>query len=439
MAALLGASIPAQVLAAAFALSIPAGILEATSTQNDYVVAFWLVCLAYLTLRGKLRALSPLEELAWGLALGLALLTKGTSYPYALPFAVWHFLPLGRSALPKTLRRMAAALLAVTVLNAGYWARNVVTYGIPLGAASHVTSMTAVSLQPGPLLYAWIRNLALNLPTPSPAANDWIVGMVRSIAGSLGSDPGEFNMIWAWNNENLAGNPLHYALVAAALIGLLLFGRARRDRRALVYASVAGLSVLCLFSVISFDLYGARHQLPFLVLWAPVIGAAAAHLRSQAWTRIAAVSLLLMSLPWVLLNASRPLIGWRPRTMTESILVEPPEVILFANWTNLHAPFAEATELIRESGCRDVGLRIDSGDIEYAFWWLLDAPQSGIRLEQVDPYPHLARYAGADFTPCAILCTVCGGRTTLYGLEVAGQFPPVSVFLGNGYTSDIDS
>jgi len=150
-------------------------------------------------------------------------------------------------------------------------------------------------------------------------------------------------------------------------------------------------------------------------------------------------SLLLMSLPWVLLNASRPLIGWRPRTMTESILVEPPEVILFANWTNLHAPFAEATELIRESGCRDVGLRIDSGDIEYAFWWLLDAPQSGIRLEQVDPYPHLARYAGADFTPCAILCTVCGGRTTLYGLEVAGQFPPVSVFLGNGYTSDIDS
>jgi len=198
-------------------------------------------------------------------------------------------------------------------------------------------------------------------------------------------------------------------------------------------------SVLLLFSVVSFDVYDARLQLPFLVLWSPLVGVVLSEFRNRAWARIAALVFLLVSLPWVLLNASRPLLGLKPRTMIGSVLVEPAEAVLFANWTHLRDPFAEASDMIRASQCQDVGLRIDSGDLEYAIWWLLDAPQSGIRLEHLDPYPHLARYADPDFTPCAILCTVCGGRTTLHGLEVAGQFPPVSVFLGNGYTSDIDS
>jgi hypothetical protein len=49
-AARLGAGRPAQLLSAAYALSIPMGVLQASSTQNDYVAAYWAIALAYLAL-----------------------------------------------------------------------------------------------------------------------------------------------------------------------------------------------------------------------------------------------------------------------------------------------------------------------------------------------------------------------------------------------------
>ena len=46
----LGAGVVGQVLAVVFAATIPMGILQGSSTQNDYVVTFWLICVAYYTL-----------------------------------------------------------------------------------------------------------------------------------------------------------------------------------------------------------------------------------------------------------------------------------------------------------------------------------------------------------------------------------------------------
>ena len=47
----LGARTAGQVAAVVTAFTIPMGILQATSTQNDYVTAFWAVCLAVFVLR----------------------------------------------------------------------------------------------------------------------------------------------------------------------------------------------------------------------------------------------------------------------------------------------------------------------------------------------------------------------------------------------------
>ena len=43
----LGANSRGQILATVVGATIPMGILQGSSTNNDYVVAFWLVCLAY--------------------------------------------------------------------------------------------------------------------------------------------------------------------------------------------------------------------------------------------------------------------------------------------------------------------------------------------------------------------------------------------------------
>src|SRR5262245_16389653 len=53
----LGAGGPGQIFAAVLCVTIPLGLLEAASTQNDYVLAFWLVCLVacVLAVAGDVR------------------------------------------------------------------------------------------------------------------------------------------------------------------------------------------------------------------------------------------------------------------------------------------------------------------------------------------------------------------------------------------------
>jgi hypothetical protein len=91
---------------------------------------------------------------------------------------------------------------------------------------------------------------------------------------------------------------------------------------------------------------------------------------------------------------------------------------------------------LKSSGCQQIGLRIDSSDLEYLFWWLLDAPQSGMHLETLYTFPELERYIDPAFTPCAIICTICDDRTSLHGLTLDGDYSKVKLFTGSEFTPE---
>ncbi|MDV3000432.1 MAG: hypothetical protein N5P05_002038 [Chroococcopsis gigantea SAG 12.99] len=95
----LGAKEEGQLFASAFCASIPMGILQASSTQNDYVVAFWILCLAYYTLALVSKShISYPTILAVASSLGLALYTKSSAYVFTFPFIVWICLSLWQKA-----------------------------------------------------------------------------------------------------------------------------------------------------------------------------------------------------------------------------------------------------------------------------------------------------------------------------------------------------
>jgi hypothetical protein len=96
--------------------------------------------------------------------------------------------------------------------------------------------------------------------------------------------------------------------------------------------------------------------------------------------------------------------------------------------------FVGMAEGIAEIGCHRVGLRIDSGDLEYAFWWLLNAPQSGIRIETLYPLDSLAGLVDRDFVPCAIICSVCGeSRVALNGLHLQIDASILKLYVGPNF------
>lgn len=433
VAGFLGADRGGQLLAAAFCASIPMAILQASSTQNDLVSGFWLLSLAYLLTQSAQRTTQEPGAHFSGLALGLGMLTKSTFYLYAAPFVAWYLWRVLRSggALAGA-KMLAVAGMVAAALNSGFWARNWVTYGGPLGPMELVRAHTALGA-PGTLRASWAAHLVSHFATPSEPLNRTIEAAFGRLCDVVRGDLPDFGLIWSWNHEDLAGSPLHLASIGFVVV-LVLVVRGRRSHGSLVPYTAAGVVAFALLTVlVNWNPYVVRLHLPFLMVMAPVIGVA-----FGSWLRPGRVTLLgvlfvALSLPWVLLNQTRPVIGLRPRTAIVSVFRAEKVDILFANWLPQRDDFIAAAATVRETGCMQIGLRIDSHDLEYPHWWLLGAPQNGMRLEHVEPYPHLERYVDPGFRPCAILCTTCGGRGYLHGLERIAGFGEIVVFAGDGY------
>src|SRR3990172_7131445 len=245
IARLLGARSAGQTLAAVFAVTIPMGILQATSTQNDLVVALWLVCCAYLVLLSRRRSLGPTEHAALGLAFGLGLLTKVTFVAFGLPMAVLFVIASfrRRRSMRALVTVMGIAVLA-GMLNTPTWSRNYTTYGGLYGnrdwmrsnfgpvqliqdvqglnseAGSSGTQPAATSRLANGLveLVRWpvsqvAQTAALNLVTPSSAVNNLLWRAIDSIPWLFGRGVSDSLRWAAWNHEDSAGNPIHLFLV----------------------------------------------------------------------------------------------------------------------------------------------------------------------------------------------------------------------------------
>lgn len=433
VARLLGANRSGRLLASAFCLSIPMAVLQASSTQNDLVSAFWLLCLAYLVAAPRGQASPPSNAVYVGMAAGLGMLTKTTSYLYAAPFLGRYLLKVWRSDRLWTAgKRLGGAMLVVVALNAGYWTRNWTTYRTPIGSVDLLRGHVAIG---GANVLA--TNLAAHLvshfATPSEEVNRAVEAGFRQLSGIAGRRPFEFRLIWSWNHEDLAGSPLH--LIGATLVLLMVLTRPGERGSDLLreYAAAGVLSFALLIMLVSWNPYVVRLHLPYLVIMAPLLGAGISRVLSPVCSDVLAAVLVLLALPWALLNQTRPVIGLRPRTAIVSVFRADREDILFANWLPQRDDYLAAVEQVRRTDCTHIGLRIDSHDLEYPFWWLLGAPQNGIRLEHIDPPPQLERYADPGFRPCAIVCMICAGRTELHGLERVGSYGEIAVFAGDGF------
>lgn len=451
---ILGVGRKGQWAAIAFAASIPMGILQATSTQNDYVAALWLICLGIFVMLAIKREPGWLEIISIATALGLGMLTKGTFYPYAVPLGIllfigWFIRSLRRN--PKSaLARAGVILLIAGALNLGYWVRNTSSFGGPLGPIGWVNTMTTESSGINSLASAASRNFLMNFVTPYEGINDRMVkGLQKAF---LKSDPSlaDFYFIWGWNHEDLAGNPLHMLLVLATGVLSLCFWRRFSGTGTLAYLAACLGMYEMLGLLVHPDVYGLRFQLPFFVAWSPIFGVVIARLSRGWFIQMATISLLLAAFPWVFFNRSRPLIAMKKEperfaipcdwhfgcTMVGSILLEPKTTILFANNMAFREPYSAIAADILSSDCKEIGLRIDSHDSEYLFWKLLKAPQSGLQLENIYPFPELKRYQSPTFKPCAVICTICGDRQQVHGLRLSADYGEVRLYQGQDYVPE---
>lgn len=418
----LGGDLRAQVLAAVICATIPMGILQASSTQTDYVGAFWMVCFVYYGLLSIQDEKRVSYYLPIGVSLGLAILTKGTAYFYLFPFGMWFCFASLYKCGWKAWRPFLIASAIALAINFGYFQRNFEVFGSIFGS-SDTYKLGGLSI---PIVLSNIvRNIALHLSTPVRSINLILIQGVVSFHQLLGVDandprttfpPGQqFDVHSLINHEDLAGNFLHIVLFFGLSI-LFLFNLNRFEKRQRYYmagyliAIIAGFVLFC--ALITWSPWRSRLHLPLFVLSAGFLGMVMATVIKPKLANTIATSLIIASLLWVFFNESRPLIA-NSKTVEENRLENLWNTSrtdqYFINRPELQQPYTKAVDLLVAGNCTNIGLRLGSDTWEYPFWMLLQGKSDHpFRIEHVAVDNASAIQAGSlsdknTFSPCALV------------------------------------
>lgn len=373
LAALLGGGQRARVLAMVVAATIPIGVLEATTAQNDYVEAFWLVCLAVFVVARQ----GPVFV---GLALGLALLTKGTGYPFAAPLVAWWAAEAIARKRWRAVGPLAIVALLAVGINAGHYTRNLAGYGTPLGPGRDGPFVYANERHGVlPTLSVAVRNLALHAATPWPRVNTGVTTVIERLHGWAGLDMNDPLTTWYQKrfavgpfhvNEDLVPNGAHLVLIGLSFVAALV---RRRPRRLAIYVVTLVISFLVFSAAFRWQPWHTRLELPLFVLAAPVVGLVLEHRRLVG--PLVGVGLLALALLTILFNESRPPTGER------SVFRAERTAQLFANRRDLEAAYRAAASRIKDLRCQRVAIWSARDAAEYPLWVLTGAHWNGVRVE----------------------------------------------------------
>ena len=479
VAGALGLGSKGQAFAALVCATLPNGILQASGAKNDWLLAFWLVCLVYFVARR--------DASFSGLALGLAVATKATAYLFAPPLVagvlLWtwmgtrrpdvaHALLRAVSALMPTrfsapkrreesrrgtqecvrhsLLRMAAFLAGgVLLINAPQYVRNLRLSGSPLGydSAHGDGFFRWRNEHPGwkSTVSNLLRNTSEQLGARSPRWNQAVFDAVVRIHRALGIDPQSPDTTWRWaeyvppinakNHEANANNRWHLLLVVLAA-ALVVF---RPSRPWTLYAAGLLAAVLLFCFYLKWQPYLARLELPLFVLAAPLAAYFLARLRPALLAVLICAFLVNNARPALFENWTRPLKG------PNSLWVTSRESNYFSDMVqwNKGVSYFHAVELTARSGCGTVGIDISQNPLEYPFQALLRERNPAVRFVHTGVENASLRYAPKNPPrPCAVLCLDCAGiekKVALYApigspVEI-GRF---LLFLGTNRPSHLE-
>ncbi|MGF1513561.1 MAG: hypothetical protein ACFB5Z_07700 [Elainellaceae cyanobacterium] len=443
----LQADLAGQIVASVVCLSIPMGLLQSVTTQNDYVVSFWLVCLTYNALLITEQQITPRAVFELSASLGLAILTKATAYIYAFPFCLVSAVIATKYSRVRVVKLVIPGALSAILINIGHWWRNWSTFQDFLGSSGDVTRNQLFT--PAAILSNTIRNIALHTPTVSYTINSYIeyaVVKLHDVFLQLDvNDPRttflgtEFSIPVTpkgqpiFLNEDVSGNPIHLVLVVIC-IGFYLAYKRTRNRQRTVYI-FALLSTIVLFNtVVSWQPWATRLHLPFFVLMAALIGSVLCDVVSLTPLRqLMIFALSISSLPYIFFSAVRPLTN-SPYflTFTSSIFDISQRSRRFTSRPNLENSYVEAIDIALEYSCYDIGLYLGGEGWDYPFWAIAQgkSPQNPVIFRSVEvsnksqdisaPLPRRSR------PPCAIFVVdrpdVKRKRISLTSLKLGREF-----------------
>jgi 4-amino-4-deoxy-L-arabinose transferase-like glycosyltransferase len=391
IAELLGARPRACALAALFAGTLPMACLQAVSTQNDLVCAFWTICFVRLLIRlGTIRA-NGFDTLLCGLSLGLALVTKATAYVYLGPFFAGWLLILILHRQWKSLFRLIPIAVLGLLLNIPTYCRNYNFNGTLLGHSDVDLPYANASINVGYTVSNVLRNIALELTGPKDSESRGAERAARWLHRVLGLDadnpettfvftPFHFDGIH-WTQEDHAPSPQHLILILLALITLR-----RANWKVWFHFLATAAAFLGFCAYLRWQPFHARLHMALFMLAAPCVGIAL-----DQWKRrllaIPVATLSVAAMACIVLNVYHPLLRSRNIFNTDQ------DTRRFIERLDLLIPFQQAASQIIQANPAEVGIDPGLGDDwEYPLEMMVKEKEPNVRFENL-PGPWLIRPA----------------------------------------------
>lgn len=438
----LGAGRRGIALARLTAATLPIGILEASSTQNDLAVSFFVLCMAERLLVWR-RSGRGGDAAGFAIATGLALATKATAYLAGLPLGLWFLAGQLRRG-PRALPLLLVCGLLLLLPNLPNYLRNLAHSGAPLGYAGLETNNATYGISD--LVVNGARSLAVNLATENTHYNRWLDHTTRQGLGALGLDADDpdltfvdtkFMLTAFQNNEDFAANPAQIVLGIVAVIVVLLAGASGHPRRRYALC-VLGATLLFLL-VVRWQPWITRLQLPLFLLAAPLTAFLLfgwEERRVLRWRPVAAMAalaivMLIFCAPALWTNMRRPLfpgMGYRG-----TIWDYTGDQILFAARPDLQLSFQSAAVYAALHGDSQIGFVTNGDGWEYPLWPLLRRVGiKHLRLEHVGVKGAMAKpYPLGPFDPTIVfVATPAPPEMTIDGApwHRVQQYPALSLY-----------
>lgn len=427
-------------------MAMPIAFAEALTTQVDNFATLWLLYFSYVLLDFTRRDKKLVFDKSvccrvclLGLLVSLGYLTKPSVCIAMAVMVLWLLcVCIARRDSPLVIMKLTGCVLPVILLPIlPGLVRNIRTFGAI--APSMVGERQLIgTLLPGYVFLNFTKNFTYNMPVPFWRGSAvfftiWI-GRLAKLLGIYLNDPriSESGQNFVMHQapelgHDTAINPLSMYLFIFCVIMALATRRKRKKRTGhraewsgYGLAVTAAFVVFCM--VLRWEPYVTRYMVSYLALLCPMIAVVLQDCLPAKWKKGVFVVICLCCAADL-----AGLVRFHTAMCTEAGAGKRPEGY-FVNRMTEYEPYSEICGMIRERGCRQIGLSMKENHYEYPLWMMLDDTME--RLEHVSVKNESKKYFDEKFIPD---CIIRLGKRPKSGLTVNGVKYKEIVSFGEGY------
>jgi len=347
-----------QIFSVILGLLVPMGLLQSVSTQNDYVVTFFVTSFFYFFMMAK-------ESVFIYLSFSLAVLTKITAVFYLLlPFIFWF----KENLIKRKYIVLISFFTVFLAINSLHFYRNFEYFGSIFGSESGIYILESFS--PFYFIVNFFKNLSVHLQLPNKIWNEMIVGIVEKISSVFYVNINDLNISFlsekytpirkSFFDHDFTGNFVYIILV------FLLVKKYSFRKNTSYLEKKYFLFLLFGFSLILFLIkwnpYVSRLHLPFFILLSPLLAIFISK-KDKIFQYFLFLILIVYGIILILFNTSQPLGKiYQYQDREKSRYIKKPYD---------YYEYLKITQYFLKSKVKSVGIISEGDDWEYPFWFYL--------------------------------------------------------------------